>query len=40
MKLNSDYSLAYLTIPGYNNSPIKTTRIISNNSIGDYTYEE
>ena len=38
--INNDYSLAYLTIPGYNNSPIKTTRIISANSIGDYTYEE
>ena len=38
--INSDYSLAYLTIPGYNNSPIKITRIISTNSIGDYTYEE
>lgn len=38
--INNNYALAYLTIPGYNNSPIKITRIISMNSIGDYTYEE
>ena len=38
--INSEYALAYLTVPGYNNSPIKITRIISANSIGDYTYEE
>lgn len=38
--INSGYALAYLTVPGYNNSPIKTTRIISIDSIGDYTYEE
>ena len=38
--INNEYALAYLTVPGYNNSPIKITRIISTNSIGDYTYEE
>ena len=38
--INSEYALAYLTVPGYNNSPIKITRIISIDSIGDYTYEE
>lgn len=38
--INNNYALAYLTIPGYNNSPIKITRIISIDSIGDYTYEE
>ena len=38
--INNGYALAYLTVPGYNNSPIKITRIISIDSIGDYTYEE
>ena len=40
ISINSEYALAYLTVPGYNNSPIKITRIISIDSIGDYTYEE
>ena len=34
--LNDTYSLAYLTIPGYNNSPIQIVRIISNASIGEF----
>ena len=38
--LNNSYSLAYLTIPGYNNSPIQVVRIIPNSSIGDFRNEE
>ena len=38
--INNDYALAIIIVPGYNNSPIEITRIISANSIGDYTYEE
>ena len=38
--LNSNYSLAYLTIPGYNNSPIQIVRIISNASIGEFRNED
>lgn len=37
--LTSEYSLAYLTVPGYNNSPISVVKIIPNNTIGDYRYE-
>lgn len=38
--LNNNYSLAYLTIPGYNNSPIQIVRIIPNTSIGDFRNED
>lgn len=40
IQLNDNYSLAYLTIPGYNNSPIQIVRIIPNTSIGDFRNEE
>lgn len=38
--LNNGYALAYMTVPGYNESPIKITKIISMDSIGDFRYEE
>lgn len=37
--INDDFALAYMTIPGYNNSPIQITRIIPMNSIGDFVNE-
>ena len=37
--INDDYALAYMTIPGYNGSPIQVTRIIPMSSIGDFTNE-
>lgn len=38
--LNSNYVLAYMTIPGYNGSPISEVRIISTASLGDFSHEE
>lgn len=37
--INDDYALAYMTIPGYNGSPIQVTRIISMTDVGDFTYD-
>lgn len=37
--INDDYALAYMTIPGYNGSPIQVTRIIPMSSVGDFTNE-
>lgn len=38
--LNDNFVLSYMTIPGYNGSPITETRIISMSSLGDFSYEE
>lgn len=37
--INDNYALAYMTVPGYNNSPIQVTRIIPMSSIGDFVNE-
>lgn len=38
--LNDNFVLAYMTIPGYNGSPISEVRIISTASLGDFSHEE
>lgn len=38
--LNNNYALAYMTVPGYNNSPISIVKIISLSSLGEFVNEE
>lgn len=38
--LNDNFVLAYLTIDGYNGSPIDMVRILSTSSLGDFANEE
>lgn len=40
IEINDQYSLAYLVVPGYNNSPIQVTRIIPNSDLEDFNYEK
>ena len=37
--ITADYALAYMTVPGYNGSPIQITKIIPMSSIGDFVNE-